>query len=89
MRRKMVTDYYFEPGEDVGEMSDPVSHPPHYTKGKIEVYDFIRDQNLPYPLGNVVKYIARHEHKGTPVQDLSKARWYLDMYIEELKQSSE
>lgn len=62
-------------------MSDNVNHPAHYTTGKIEVIDFIEDQKLPYHLGNVVKYIARAPHKGTELQDLKKARWYLDRYI--------
>lgn len=61
--------------------ADSVNHPAHYTTGKIEVIDFIEDQKLPYHLGNVVKYIARAPHKGTELQDLKKARWYLDRYI--------
>lgn len=64
-------------------MDDPVSHPKHYTQGKIEVLDFIIDQNLPYLGGNIVKYICRYRHKGSPVQDLKKARFYLDRLIEE------
>lgn len=40
-------------------ISNMVDHPAHYNKGKIEVIDFIEDQQLPFHLGNVVKYIAR------------------------------
>lgn len=63
---------------------DVVNHPSHYTRGKIEVIDFIEDQQLPYHLGNVVKYIARAGYKGDKLEDLKKARWYLDRYINEV-----
>ena len=63
---------------------DAVNHPSHYTRGKIEVIDFIEDQQLPYHLGNVIKYIARAGHKGDKLEDLKKARWYLDRYIKEV-----
>lgn len=38
---------------------DSVNHPAHYTDRNIEVIDFIEDKNLPYYLGNAVKYISR------------------------------
>lgn len=63
---------------------DTVNHPAHYTTGKIEVIDFIEDKQLGFHLGNVVKYIVRASNnlKGTPpLEDLKKARWYLDRYI--------
>lgn len=63
---------------------DAVNHPLHYTRGKIEVIDFIEDQQLPYHLGNVIKYIARAGYKGDKLEDLKKARWYLDRYINEV-----
>ena len=62
---------------------DAVTHPAHYTQGKIEVLDFILDQNLPYLAGQVVKYVARYRWKSRPVEDLRKARFYLDRLIEE------
>ena len=61
---------------------DTVNHPPHYTAGKIEVIDFIEDQQLGYHLGNVVKYVCRADHKGSRLEDLKKAAWYLDREIE-------
>lgn len=64
---------------------DAVNHPRHYTFGKFEVIDVIEDWGLPYHLGNVVKYVARHEHKGSPLEDLRKARFYLDRYIQLLE----
>lgn len=64
-----------------------VDHPSHYTSGKIEVIDFIEDQNLGFHLGNVVKYIARAGKKNpeTFIEDLEKARWYLTRAINQLK----
>lgn len=57
---------------------DIVNHPAHYNFGSIEVIDAIEDWKLPYFLGNVVKYVARCDHKGKPVEDLLKARFYLE-----------
>lgn len=60
---------------------DPVNHPAHYKVGGIETIDFIEAKQLPYNLGNVVKYVTRAEHKGATVEDLRKAQWYLSREI--------
>lgn len=65
--------------------ADPVNHPSHYTQGKIEVIDFIEDQKLGFHEGNVVKYVARAKHKGRELEDLKKARWYLERRIMQLE----
>ena len=67
-------------------INDPVNHPAHYNSGKIEVSDFISDQKLDFFLGNVVKYISRAGKKAVDktVEDLEKARWYLNRKIVEL-----
>jgi len=65
--------------------NDNVNHPSHYTHAKFEVIDIIEEFKLNYHLGNVVKYVLRHEHKRNPLEDLKKARWYLDRYIEKLE----
>lgn len=65
----------------IPKQADMVNKPPHYNFGKYEVLDVIEDWNLDYHLGNVVKYIARAEHKGNKLQDLEKAKFYLDRYI--------
>ena len=39
--------------------NDNVSHPSHYTDGKIEVIDFIEDKKLGFNLGNVIKYVCK------------------------------
>lgn len=62
-----------------------VNHPSHYNVGKIEVIDAIEDWNLNFNLGNAVKYIARADHKGEPVEDLEKALWYIRHEIERRK----
>ena len=65
-----------------------VDHPSHYNTGKIEVIDFIEDQNLNFNLGNAVKYISRAGKKDPKKfrEDLEKAIWYLNR---ELKKNSE
>ena len=62
-------------------MVDNVNHPPHYTTGSIEVIDFILDQQFGYLDGQVIKYLCRHAHKGTQLEDLKKAQWYLNKLI--------
>jgi hypothetical protein len=62
--------------------SDPVNHPAHYKVGGIETIDFIEAKALGYHLGNAVKYITRADHKGNRLQDLQKAKWYIDRAIE-------
>lgn len=59
-----------------------VDHPAHYNAGKIEVIDAIEDWKLNFSLGNVVKYVARADHKGKPLEDLRKAKWYLEREIQ-------
>jgi hypothetical protein len=61
-------------------MGDPIN-PDHYTAGGIETIDFIEAKGLGYHLGNVVKYLVRWKDKNG-IEDLKKARWYLDRFIE-------
>lgn len=63
-------------------MSEYINHPDHYNQGNIEVIDVIEDWNLGFHLGNAIKYIARAEHKDNTKQDLEKAKWYLQRYID-------
>jgi Protein of unknwon function (DUF3310). len=60
---------------------DPVNHPSHYTYGPIEVIDLIEGFDLGYHEGNAIKYLLRWRHKDG-LQDLKKARWYLDRLIQ-------
>jgi hypothetical protein len=62
---------------------DLVNYPPHYRAGDVyETIKVIEAWGLNYNLGCVVKYISRAELKGSPTQDLEKARWYLDREIQ-------
>lgn len=62
-------------------VNDAVSHPSHYNAHNIEVIDFIQDWKLNFCLGNVVKYICRSPYKGKPLEDLRKAKEYLEFEI--------
>jgi len=68
---------------------DLVNKPPHYKSGGVETLDFIEAKDLNYRLGNVVKYVSRAGKKldADPVQDLEKARFYLDREIAARKQA--
>jgi len=67
---------------------DPVNFPSHYNKGDIGCIDAIKscqgDGFKYYLQGSAIKYVWRHEHKGKPIEDLQKARWYLDKLIDEV-----
>lgn len=68
------------------EKNNAVSHPGHYTQGGIECIEAIRaslgDEDFAsYCKGNVLKYLWRYRHKNG-VEDLHKARVYLDWMIE-------
>lgn len=60
---------------------ESVNHPSHYNFGSIEVIDAIDDWHLGFYEGQVVKYVARAKHKHNELEDLKKARWYLDRRI--------
>jgi hypothetical protein len=60
---------------------DMVNSPPHYTAGGVETIDFIEAKGLNYNLGNAVKYITRAGLKGDRVEDLKKAKWYIEREI--------
>lgn len=60
---------------------DAIKVPNHYTHSRVEVIDAIEAWGLGYHLGNVVKYVARADHKGNALQDLKKARQYLSREI--------
>lgn len=76
-----------EKTDDSGS-TDPVNHPSHYTWSSIEPIDAIEAWQLPYHLGNVVKYVSRagHKDKSKTLEDLKKANWYLSRYISNLEQ---
>ena len=68
---------------------DNVNSPSHYNSGAIECIDAIESatgHNFKYYLqGNIMKYLWRFDYKGKPVEDLRKARWYLDALIKDVE----
>lgn len=70
--------------------ADNVNHPAHYTAGSIECIDAIEAATTglsgpeAYGTGQVIKYIWRWKRKNG-VEDLKKARWYLDRLISKLE----
>ena len=69
------------------DLREYVENPSHYNSGKIEVIDFIEDQKLGFCLGNVIKYVSRAGKKDSSktLEDLEKAKWYLEREIKNLK----
>lgn len=63
-------------------MSSNSRGPEYYRRGKIQVWDFIRDQGLNFHLGNAVKYICRAGYKDSRIEDLKKAIHYLENELE-------
>ena len=59
--------------------------PNHYSKG-IEPIKFIQSHNMSFAAGNVIKYVCRYQHKGTALEDLNKARHYIDLMLKELEE---
>ena len=64
---------------------DPVSSPKHYTQHKVECIEVV--ENMSFTLGNVIKYVWRADLKGG-LQDLEKAKWYLDREIANRKRAA-
>jgi hypothetical protein len=85
---KFVAKSVFDKEPVTVKIQDNVDHPKHYTQSGIEVIDAIEAWQLNFRLANVVKYVARAEHKNNKLEDLKKARWYLDREISKLEQST-
>jgi len=56
--------------------------PKYYAKYKIDPWTFIIENQLGMDVGSVVKYVVRHKDKNG-VEDLKKARWYLEALIQQ------
>lgn len=63
--------------------TEQVNHPKHYNQGQIEVIDYIEDLGMgdDFCAGNAIKYISRYKYKGKPLEDLKKAKWYIERLI--------
>lgn len=62
-------------------MTERVNHPEHYNFSKFEVIDVIFDWTRDFCLGNALKYIARAGRKENEIEDLRKAKFYLQYFI--------
>ncbi len=62
-------------------MNDNVNHPEHYTRHPSGVECIRITEWMSFCLGNVIKYVWRAPLKGRALEDLRKARWYLDREI--------
>lgn len=67
--------------EKADDEIDMVNHPQHYSAHGIEPIDYIESHDLNFNLGNVIKYISRAPYKGTELEDLKKAKCYLEREI--------
>lgn len=62
-------------------MTDMINHPPHYTDHPSGVECIAITEHMPFCIGNAVKYLWRAGLKGDALDDLRKARWYVDREI--------
>ena len=75
---------------EVLRKKDNVNHPAHYTQGGIECIDALKAATVGKTgieaicVGNVIKYLWRYEEKNG-LEDVEKARWYLERLLEEVK----
>ena len=61
---------------------DPVNHPAHYTKHPSGIECIQITEHMGFNLGNAVKYVWRADLKGDAIEDLKKARWYIEREIQ-------
>lgn len=62
-------------------MTDMVNHPPHYTSHPSGVECLTVTEHMGFCIGNAVKYLWRADLKGDAIEDLKKARFYIDREI--------
>lgn len=69
---------------------EKINHPYHYRgRGGLEAIDVIEGFDMGFHLGNVIKYILRAGNKAENnyIDDLKKARWYLNREIERIEKN--
>lgn len=72
------------------QQTDMVSHPKHYDKGDktYEPYKVIQAWKCSFNIGNAIKYLSRYQSKWNPIEDLEKAKKYIDFEIEYLREKA-
>ena len=91
----MVTDrthivnneYYYEKQKEALEASSSNTNPGYYKRWKVEPITFCMENDLPFWLGSVIKYIMRYDQKNG-IEDLRKAKKYIDFKIKELENAN-
>lgn len=79
--RHLQERYFERVGEVAVPSPDLVNHPPHYNAHPSGVECIQITEHMGFCLGNAVKYIWRADLKGDAVEDLEKARWYIEREI--------
>lgn len=80
INKKMKSEEYATDDSSTTRKSS-VDHPQHYRSGGMEAIDVIEAFGLGFNLGNVAKYVLRAGRKADALEDLMKARWYLNREI--------
>lgn len=68
---------------------DLVNQPAHYKSHPSGIECIQITEHMNFNCGNAVKYIWRNDEKGNPIQDLEKAKWYIQREIDRLKKVQE
>lgn len=80
-------------GENKKFLNDMVHHPDHYNYKSMECIDIIKIMceglagSIAYDIGTAIKYLYRFPAKNNPIEDLQKAKTYIDMAIKELEEN--
>lgn len=74
-----------------GSAQEAVNHPDHYggADNPYEAIKVIEAWGLNFNLGNAIKYICRYKRKALSLEDLKKARWYIDREIQNMEKQNE
>ena len=68
--------------------TDKEDRVPYYNQG-YEAIKYIESWDMTFSEGNIIKYVSRYKFKGKPLEDLKKARYYLDRLIDNLDKKTE
>jgi hypothetical protein len=65
--------------------NDPVNHPQHYTSHPSGVECIEVTEHMNFCVGNAMKYLWRAGLKNDAIEDLEKAKWYIDRELQRIK----
>jgi hypothetical protein len=63
-------------------VSDPINHPPHYVSHPSGIECITITEHMSFCIGNAIKYLWRADLKNDALEDLGKAKWYIEREIE-------